>query len=1000
MARDGSTRNFSQRAGPYLGKKTKTTCQGECGALAAEAALGHQTAIDIVGLVCGGCHTGHFFRQHAHRRVPLLDFPLEILLDILEGACQDDGTTGMSLSSMSRQLRLYWRPYRYQSVQVNGWRKLLRFEEHFSQLPKEEQRICNLFVGLEDVFEVGYPGMPVWAENDPDDTSYVPSDDGLVRLYDSEGSDVEEEWDSEDEIEYSSPTPSEQLELEEDAAAFVNPGDEQPWPVFRDRDRCKTIRRPSAGPEYTVLPGRSLTLWGDGDELTSQFLRLAFDWGRGVVLQFSNETTALFPALRRLDHGVPITEEFYRNMQAASPKIRLHLRTLFASEVRNVCYGHRHLSDDSPLRPSIIAHPKTTTPPSINRIRIYCDCNREGGCVRRRLGALVRNSFLVEAQSIDVKKEWVDQVLQCSITPGFVKGRLPVVLVAWMKDSSDYSPEYTDAVVITDGNGCICLWDYVDRLAPRDVDSGVPFEVYDPVQDKWRTVALRQTLGPIESAGSALLIRRPGVTKMGGFDRFKPMAYSLSASKRFSARDMAQHPRTAPVRTMAKQGSRFLQINGWRNLLLFEKHFSQLHQDEQGIVNLFVGLENVFEAGYPDAPLRAPADDPDDCSYVPSDDESGGCDDEDGESSLDDVGSEVEEDSEDELEYGSPSPSEQLELVDDSAALVYPGVAPPFSLFPDDRDMSGTLEELQAMVNRQSCQAEGHCYAALHRILKASARTLETLALSWQPVNGFLATTLFPVLPQLRSLMVWRDCNEARLRELQRLSCNWWSGVRFELTPEETALFPALKRLEYGGPAMNDRFRAIPPDALKLEYITLPCNLSSYTSDLPSTIKRIRFYCNCHGGRACHRRKHGPPNSFVVDSIDVKREWIAQVTHCSIGPGITKGRIPVVLVAWLKESPQDYSADHVDAVIITDEHGNIHLWNHMHRLQTLEIGSESPLELYDPTQDQWKPLAWREALGPVETPGSALLIRRAGVAKIGDFDCFKSIAYSPSPRQS
>ncbi|KAJ3529375.1 hypothetical protein NMY22_g9022 [Coprinellus aureogranulatus] len=981
--------------------------------------------------------------------MPLLDFPLEILLDILEGACQDDGTTGMSLSSTSRQLRLYSKPYRYQSVQVNGWRKLLRFEEHFSQLPKEEQRICNLFVGLEDVFEVGYPGMPVWAENDSDDTSYVPSDDGLGRLYDSEGSDVEEEWDSEDEIEYGSPIPSEQLELEEDAAAFVNPGDEQPWPVFRDRDRCKTIEdlqqaqniqscqaeghcyaalhrvlkvsadtleiltiawKPAHGIEgaylFPVLPKlRSLTLWGDGDELTSQFLRLAFDWGRGVVLQFFNETTALFPALRRLDHGVPITEEFYRNMQAASPKID-------------------YISVPCSLV-SIIAHPKTTTPPGINRIRIYCDCNREGGCVRRRLGALVRNSFLAEAQSIDVKKEWVDQVLQCSITPGFVKGRLPVVLVAWMKDSSDYIPEYMDAVVITDGDGCIRLWDHVDRLAPRDVDSGVPFEVYDPVQDKWRIVALRQTLGPIESAGSALLIRRPGVTKMGGFDRFKPIAYSLSTSKR-----MPRAPPNFPLeiwlnileRACQDDGTagvslssvsrelrlyskpyryQSVQINGWRNLLLFEKHFSRLHKDEQGIVNLFVGLENVFEAGYPDAPLWAPEDDPDDSSYVPSDDESGGCDDEDDESSLDDVGSEVEEDSEDELGYSSPSPSEQLELVDDSAALVCPGVAPPFSLFPDDQDMSGTLEELQEMVNRQSCQAEGHCYAALHRILKTSARTLETLALSWQPVNGFLATTLFPVLPQLRSLMVWRDCDEARLRELQRFPCNWWSGVRFELTPEETALFPALKRLEYGGPAMNDWFIAIPLDALKLEYITLPCNLSSsYTSGLPSTIKRIRFYCNCHGGRTCHRRTHGPPNSFVVDSIDVKREWIAQVTHCSIGPGITKGRIPVVLVAWLKESPQDYSTDHVDAVIITDEHGHIHLWNHMHRLQTLEIGSEVPLELYDPTQDQWKPLAWREALGPVETPGSALLIRRAGVAKIGDFDCFKSIAYSLSPTQS
>ncbi|TEB06249.1 hypothetical protein FA13DRAFT_1654352, partial [Coprinellus micaceus] len=75
-----------------------------------------------------------------------LVFPLELWLNILPRACQDGGTADMSLSSASQELRFISKPYRYQSVQIKGWRQLLLFEECFSQLPEDERRIANLFV--------------------------------------------------------------------------------------------------------------------------------------------------------------------------------------------------------------------------------------------------------------------------------------------------------------------------------------------------------------------------------------------------------------------------------------------------------------------------------------------------------------------------------------------------------------------------------------------------------------------------------------------------------------------------------------------------------------------------------------------------------------------------------------------------------------------------------------------------------------------------------------
>jgi hypothetical protein len=169
-------------------------------------------------------------------------FPLELWLNILPRACQDGGTADMSLSSASQELRFISKPYRYQSVQIKGWRQLLLFEERFSQLPEDERRIANLFVDLESVFEAGYPGAPVWApeDSDPDDASYVPSDGEdedfayLSNMHGSQGAcgeedrraegsgteDEPESCDTEDELVFTSPSISEHLELEDDSQVF------------------------------------------------------------------------------------------------------------------------------------------------------------------------------------------------------------------------------------------------------------------------------------------------------------------------------------------------------------------------------------------------------------------------------------------------------------------------------------------------------------------------------------------------------------------------------------------------------------------------------------------------------------------------------------------------------------------------------------------------------------------------------------------------------------
>src|SRR5689334_17608596 len=96
------------------------------------------------------------------------DLPYEIWPQILERACQDDGTTAISLSQTSRELRMLSEPYRFQSVQINGWRQLKAFEQRMLQAPQAKRGVFNLMISLTSVLESGYPGVPKWA---PDEDS-------------------------------------------------------------------------------------------------------------------------------------------------------------------------------------------------------------------------------------------------------------------------------------------------------------------------------------------------------------------------------------------------------------------------------------------------------------------------------------------------------------------------------------------------------------------------------------------------------------------------------------------------------------------------------------------------------------------------------------------------------------------------------------------------------------------------------------------------------------
>ena len=273
-----------------------------------------------------------------------------------------------------------------------------------------------------------------------------------------------------------------------------------------------------------------------------------------------------------------------------------------------------------------------------------------------------------------------------------------------------------------------------------------------------------------------------------------------------------------------------VQIKGWRQLLLFEKHFSQVPDDEQRIVNLYVDLEHVLEAGYPGAPMWAPENsDSDDESYLPSEDEAGDIDEAEG---LDGSYSEGEDtesrdrDMEEEIEFAPISETERSELEDDLHNRRRTRGC--HSLFLDALEIQ-TFVDLQRSVNIQSRQAEGHAYAALRRLLEACANSLEFLTLCWSPATCFMGEELFPKMHVLRSLVCWTPRTESRSGPLPFMGTG-----RIGLRPSALdtdkyritrglALFPSLRRLEFSR-QFDIWFSEMPVGELDLEYASVFCD--------------------------------------------------------------------------------------------------------------------------------------------------------------------------------
>ncbi|KAJ7680162.1 hypothetical protein B0H17DRAFT_1333863 [Mycena rosella] len=74
------------------------------------------------------------------------NLPAEIHLKIYRSACRDDGTTGSSLSSVSKHIRSLSAEYRYQSIAVCGPIQIHRLLTSLRCVPPELRRIRFLFV--------------------------------------------------------------------------------------------------------------------------------------------------------------------------------------------------------------------------------------------------------------------------------------------------------------------------------------------------------------------------------------------------------------------------------------------------------------------------------------------------------------------------------------------------------------------------------------------------------------------------------------------------------------------------------------------------------------------------------------------------------------------------------------------------------------------------------------------------------------------------------------
>ena len=73
-------------------------------------------------------------------------FPVEIWHLIFSLACTDDGSTGRSLSLVSTYFRDISAPFKYQSIAITHWSKIIAFSQFFFKLPASQKKTLFLFV--------------------------------------------------------------------------------------------------------------------------------------------------------------------------------------------------------------------------------------------------------------------------------------------------------------------------------------------------------------------------------------------------------------------------------------------------------------------------------------------------------------------------------------------------------------------------------------------------------------------------------------------------------------------------------------------------------------------------------------------------------------------------------------------------------------------------------------------------------------------------------------
>ena len=72
--------------------------------------------------------------------------PVELWQHIFSFACLDGGSTGRSLSLVSKHFRAMSAPFKYRSIAITHWSQIIAFSQFFCKLPVSEKKTISLFV--------------------------------------------------------------------------------------------------------------------------------------------------------------------------------------------------------------------------------------------------------------------------------------------------------------------------------------------------------------------------------------------------------------------------------------------------------------------------------------------------------------------------------------------------------------------------------------------------------------------------------------------------------------------------------------------------------------------------------------------------------------------------------------------------------------------------------------------------------------------------------------